>query len=368
MECADRQQLLPVILTDMSHALPRPRANHPFLRRGSHTLQIGLDRQSAAVLDGMSDAAIRALVRLDGTVSRGELVTTIPEFEDILNALERLGLIEDAEPHDSPLSRVRSDRLAHERHVLACIHGSGSAADEILAGRARRVVGIRGHDRAAAHIAVGLASAGVGTVGLLGPDHVTSLGDITPVGPFEPDVSWVEQLSEAVRRQGAHATLLESQPPDLVVIAASADVQPAWTDPELAHDLMSDDIPHYPIAVSGGSARIGPMIIPGLTPCLDCLDLRERDRDRAWPALVDQVRLRHHRTRAQDGAVAALGAAIAVREILTFLDDRSERPKAGNTFEYKEFHDSELTPTSVSVIRHPLCGCGWGQLPRTMES
>lgn len=324
-------------------------------------MQIGLDRQSAAVLNGMSDAAIRALVRLDGSVSRGELINAIPELENILNALERLGLIEDS-PSSGTLSRTRSDRLAQERQALAAAHGSGWAADEILARRSQRVIGVRGHDRVAAHIAVGLASAGVGTVGVVGPDRITTISDITPVGPFEPDVSWVEHVAEAVRRQGAHATLIGSQRPDVVVIAQSADVQPPWTDPELAHDLISDDIAHYPIAVSGSAAKIGPMIIPGRTPCLDCLDLRESDQDGAWPALVDQIRLRHHHTRAQDGALAAASAAMAVREILSFLDNPEPYLNGTNTFSYNELQDSDLIPTPITVVPHPLCGCGWGHL------
>jgi len=359
---ADHKQLLPVILIDMSHALPRPRANHPFLRRGSKTLQIGLDRQSAAVLNGMSDDAIRALVRLDGSVSRGELINAIPELESILDALERLGLIEDSPSSNTPLSRLRSDRLAHERQALAATHGSGWTADEILARRSQRVVGVRGHDRVAAHIAVGLASAGVGTVGVIGPDRITTISDITTVGPFEPDVSWVEHVAEAVRRQGAHATLVGSQRPDVVVIAQSADVQPPWTDPELAHDLIADDIAHYPIAVSGSAAKIGPMIIPGHTACLDCIDLRESDRDGAWPALVDQIRLRHHHTRAQDGALAAASAAMAVREILSFLDNPKPYLNGSNAISYTEFQDFDLIPTPVAVVPHPLCGCGWGHL------
>lgn len=352
----------------MSHALPRPRANHPFLRRGSHTLQIGLDRTTAASLHGMSDEAIRALVRLDGSVPRGQLLTALPELEEILAALDRLGLLEDASLPDSPLPRMRRERLEHERHVLAMAHGSGGAADEVLARRTRSAVGVRGHDRAAAHIAVGLASAGVGTVGILGPDRITSMSDITSVGPFEPEVSWVEQISEAVRRQGAHCTLVDSQRVDLIVIAQAGDVQPPWTDPELAHDLIADDIAHYPVAISGDQGRIGPLIIPGRTACLDCLDLRESDRDRAWPALVDQVRLRHHHTRAQDSALTALSSAAAVRAILNFLDTSSDRRNSPESNGYNEFRVSDQSATFVPVAPHPLCGCGWEQLPGTIEA
>ena len=342
----------------MSHVLPRPRANHPFLRRGTHTLQVGLDRRTAAELTGMTDAAIRALVRLDGSLPRGQLVSALPELEEVLVALERLGLIEDSPRPDSPLSRMRRERFEHDRQVLATELRSGAAADDVLAQRTRRVVAIRGLDKAAAQVAVGLANAGIGTVAVLGHDRLVSMCDVTPVGPFEPNVSWIEQVSEAVRRQGAHSSLVDSQHVDLVVISQSADVQPPWTDPELAHDLIADDVPHYPVAVSGSFSRIGPVIIAGQTPCLDCRDLRETDRDRAWPALVDQVRLRHPNSRAQDSALATLSSAVAVREIVAFLDHPDEAQIAEKVHGYNEFRTADLVPTFVPLARHPLCGCG----------
>jgi hypothetical protein len=351
----------------MSHALPRPRANHPFLRRNAHTLQIGLQRQTAVSLDGVSDDIIRALVRLDGSVPRGQLTSALPELDEVLNTLERLGLIEDSLTNESSLSHLRRQRLEHEHNVLSVAHGSARTAEEILVRRANAVVGIRGSDRAAAHMAVGLACAGIGTVAILGPDHLVSTAEITPVGPFEPEFSWVEQISEAVRRQGSHASLALSQRLDVVVICHAADVQPPWTDPELADDLMADDIPHYPVAVSGLNGRIGPLVIPGRTACLGCIDRSETDRDRAWPALIDQVRTRHHQTRAQDSSITSLCTAAAVQEILIHLDQREKplNPPEGNG--YRLFRDFDPIPTLVPVAPHPLCGCGWGHLPHTME-
>ena len=352
----------------MSHALPRPRANHPFLRRNADTLQIGLQRQTAVTLDGFSEDVVRALVRLDGSVPRGQLTSALPELGEVLNSLERLGLVEDSLTADSSVSHLRRQRLEHEHHVLSVTYGSTRSAEVILSRRAEAVVGIRGSDRVAAHVAVGLACAGVGTVAILGPDHLVSLGEITPVGPFEPEFSWVEQISEAVRRQGSHASAARSQQFDLVVICHAADVQPPWTDPELADDLIADDIPHYPIAVSGLSGRIGPLVIPGRSACLGCIDRSEIDRDRAWPALIDQVRLRHHQTRAQDSCVTAVCAAAAVQEILGYLDQGENHPDSPETNGYKLFRDFDPTPTLVPVAPHPLCGCGWGHLPHTMES
>ena len=44
------------------------------------------------------------------------------------------------------------------------------------------------------------------------------------------------------------------------------------------------DIPHLPVVFSDSGVQIGPLIEPGITPCLYCLDRYRRDADPAWPA------------------------------------------------------------------------------------
>lgn len=53
--------------------------------------------------------------------------------------------------------------------------------------------------------------------------------------------------------------------------------------------LLASDQPHLPIAFDAGGATIGPLVIPGKTPCLSCRDSHERERDAAWPRLMSQL-------------------------------------------------------------------------------
>ena len=48
-------------------------------------------------------------------------------------------------------------------------------------------------------------------------------------------------------------------------------------------------ITHLPVVLDEDRVRIGPLVIPGVTPCLTCLDLNRTDWDRAWPALLPQL-------------------------------------------------------------------------------
>ncbi|HET7899843.1 MAG TPA: TOMM precursor leader peptide-binding protein [Candidatus Nanopelagicales bacterium] len=339
----------------MSRHLPRARSGRPLLRRGPDRVQAGLDPRTALVVDGLSAIASAALLRLDGTVGRHDVLAAAPELAPVLAALEVHGVLDD-EGHGT-LASWRRERYAADLAALALVTGSTQAAERVLVRRTRSAVVVRGTDRAAAHVAVGLAAAGVGTVALEGPDRAALACDVAPVSPWEPGASWRDQVTETVRRLGAHPVRVGIRPPALVVVCAAADADLPWTDPELCDDLLADGVVHLPVAVAGAAARVGPMVVPGLTPCLWCLDLRHRDADSAWPALADQLRLRHPRAQAGDGVVATHAAALAVAEALRVIDGSGEPATYAAQLALEA--PSAVVET-VPVVRHPVCGCGWG--------
>jgi hypothetical protein len=52
---------------------------------------------------------------------------------------------------------------------------------------------------------------------------------------------------------------------------------------------LRDDLPHLPVAFERQAAVIGPLVLPGRTPCLSCRDAHEQQRDPAWPMLHAQL-------------------------------------------------------------------------------
>lgn len=52
---------------------------------------------------------------------------------------------------------------------------------------------------------------------------------------------------------------------------------------------LRDDVTHLPIAFEVGGTTIGPLVVPGHTPCLSCRDGHEGERDPAWPTLHAQL-------------------------------------------------------------------------------
>ena len=348
----------------MSHHLPRTRAARPALRRGADRVQFGLDPARAITVEGLTDLASAALMRLDGTTSRADAVRLCPELGSVLDALAARGALDDETPAPT-LSDHRRRRHAPDIAALALTRESTRDAERAFARRQRSLVAVRGNDRTAALVAVGLAAAGIGTVALEGPDRTTALADLTPVGPYEPDVSWRDAVAESVRRQGAHPVALSARVrrPTVTLVCAAADVDLPWCDPELTDDLLADDVVHLPVAVAAETALVGPLVVPGVTACLWCLDRRSCDRDAAWPALADQLRLRHAVTLAQGMATASAAAAVAVAQVLAVVDGGA--PPVTSTAQVAlraPDHLAEVLP----VTRHPVCGCGWGDSTRTI--
>jgi hypothetical protein len=352
----------------MSRHLPRPRPGLPLLRRGRGTIQIGVDPETAVVVDRLSDDAATALLRLDGVTGRHDVLAGAPELGGVLDRLHELGLLDDDPGPGSTLSRVRRDRQRPDLASAAIAHRSAPEAVSVLARRARTTVALRGSDTTATHLALGLAAAGIGTVALEGPDHEVALDDLTALGPWETGPSWREAVSEALRRQGTHPTAGRRRRtrPALVVISSAADGDLPWTDPELADDLLADDVPHLAVAAAGASARVGPLVLPGRTACLWCADRRATELDPAWPALTDQLRLHHPRARAVSTPLTALCAAYAVSEVLAVVDRERALRDPATLDAQLELRVADPLPRVLATPPHPLCGCGWGRPADTM--
>lgn len=75
---------------------------------------------------------------------------------------------------------------------------------------------------------------------------------------------------------------------------------------------LRDDVAHLPIAFEVGGTTVGPLVVPGCTPCLSCRDGHERERDPAWPMLHAQLvgAASGHITAARTAEAAALAARI----------------------------------------------------------
>ncbi|MDR6691234.1 hypothetical protein J2X55_002146 [Microbacterium sp. 1154] len=93
-------------------------------------------------------------------------------------------------------------------------------------------------------------------------------------------------------------------------------------DPRRAGALVRDDVTHLPLVLDGSSARIGPVIAPGRTACLACLDADQRRDDPDWATVAAQL---VGRARPDVDVALAAEAGRAARFLLTAPIEQTTR-------------------------------------------
>lgn len=345
-------------------------------------LQLGVDARHAVVLDGLTAADELLLADLDGRHERQEvLARAVARGHGAERGEALLALLEDAgalEPDVRRPGAAPPAHLAADAAALSLLHPDGDGWD-VLARRRRTRVVVLGTSRVALAVATGLQEAAVGLVELVDDDDaagaVVGPHDVAPDGHRVQDVgrrrarSAADALERASHQRGWQAPEDPSRPgisgraaagPDLVVLASSRTPAPSAYEP-----LLRDDVPHLAVAVGERSAVVGPLVLPGRSACLRCLDLHRTDRDPQWPAVAAQLCAPGPHAAPEPLALARLAAALAVPQVLTYLDSSLEvgadGPAAVDTTWEIDLGDG--LPSARTWGRHPRCGCAWPSVP-----
>jgi len=115
------------------------------------------------------------------------------------------------------------------------------------------------------------------------------------------------------------------------------------------------------VSVRDATVVVGPLVRPGTTPCLNCLDLHRVDRDPGWRLVAAQLADTLD-TGPIERTTLLAAAAFAAREVLTQLEGGSPQT-LGATVEIATPGDTirrQWTP-------HPTCGCLRRQRTRRTE-
>ena len=119
---------------------------------------------------------------------------------------------------------------------------------------------------------------------------------------------------------------------------------------------------HLAVSVRDGTVVVGPLVRPGASPCLNCLDLHRSDRDPDWGAIAAQLHTSPELPEAVTAATVLAGAAFAAEEVLTHID--GGRPSTlGATVEISAPGRS----TRRQWSQHPACGCRRRGRSRSLE-
>lgn len=170
----------------------------------------------------------------------------------------------------------------------------------------------------------------------------------------------VEQLRSALTREGVGTVHPRpggtSGGTDLAVLVAQSVVPE-----EHGRSWQQAGTAHLPVALHDGGLTLGPLVRPGHTPCLRCLDLHRSDRDRAWPTIVTQLPSApadRGPTVHRPGPFAATAAALVSLLVLTLLDALPiPPPRTGQSWQV----DLPWPEVSTRVwAMHPRCSCVTG--------
>jgi hypothetical protein len=135
---------------------------------------------------------------------------------------------------------------------------------------------------------------------------------------------------------------------------------------DLTDPLMREAVPHLVVRLREGRAVLGPFVLPGLTPCLRCLDSHLADDDPSWPLLVEQYSSASRRDRADgvpepvDATLAAFAVAWAGRELAAYAEGGTP-VTLGRTLSLGARGEETA---SRDWGHHPRCGCSWSGTSR----
>jgi hypothetical protein len=329
------------------------------LWRDSETLQLGRPPGRGVVLTGIDPDVRGVLAMLDGSRDRAGLLAAadaagcVPaRTEKVLALLDGAGVLDDAAADRASLTalpRTERDRLSPDVGSLRLVRGAD--ADAVMRRRRAARVVVEGAGRVGAPVAALLAAAGVGAVlvvddGLTRPEDCGIGGlPLSAVGRPRRDAAL-----DIVRAATAHRPAPRDSPvalPDLVVVTPPSDA-PIPDPPGL--------LPHLLAEVRGEVGVVGPLVVPGVSPCVRCLDLTRTDRDPGWPAMAVQLATNRRPAAPCDGVLAVAVAAQTVMQALGFLDADALPSAAGGTLELT-VPDWRWRRRSWQL--HPDCDCSW---------
>lgn len=196
-----------------------------------------------------------------------------------------------------------------------------------------------------------LSAAGVLHTDRRPPEHRSAAIRIHGRGPLS------DLLAGALRCSGSRIATSRlrhaSATADLVVLSDFL-----VADPRVVRELQAARVPHLPVRIRDGIGLIGPLVLPGVTACLNCCDLHRGDRDAAWPAIAAQLQ---GAVGAADRATVLATAAVALDQVGRVIDavrghQRGDEPPPTLNATL-EFDVGTRSTVVRRWTRHPRCGC-----------
>jgi bacteriocin biosynthesis cyclodehydratase domain-containing protein len=270
---------------------PALRAGLALLWRDRDTIQIGVDPRRAAAFTGVRRAVVMFEL-LDGSRDRAQVIAEAAKLgvpgataEKLLTLLAAAGALVDYPAWSLDAVPRELRRLLGPELAAASLAGlDGDGGGQLLARRSATRVVVCGTGRLPAAIAEVLTSAGV----------AAACGPLTGADARPPG-------HEQARRADL-VVLVGAHPPEPVIL------------------LRRSGVPHLAVSAAEAIGVVGPLVRPGVTGCLRCVELTRSDRDPSWPLVLAQLSARRPDPAACDAVLTLAATAQAAAQVLHFID------------------------------------------------
>jgi len=128
------------------------------------------------------------------------------------------------------------------------------------------------------------------------------------------------------------------------------------TLPDLIDALMRDGVPHLAVGAGEAIGVVGPLVQPGRSACLRCIDLSKAAGDPQWPKICAQATFTRAQPQACDTVLAAMTATLASAQALTLIDRAGTAPVTVNGTLEVVLPDWQWRRRTW--LPHPACACG----------
>ena len=257
------------------------------------------------------------------------------------------------------------NRIAPELEQSTWIDGVTDGGVSVLSARQNYLVEISGSNRVATLLYTLLLTSGFTQVRFAARGRTSAIDDLdigvdgmtsSNIGfSFTKNREDLRRDYSLFRLDKSANYLDEASTPDLVI--ACGDIDPEKLALWMSYGQAFMHIPHP----RAGRAEIGPLVIPGKTPCLRCAELAECDQSGVLShrTLTTYEKLEYPQIAAH--AIAALAAS----QIVTYCDaislSEGEDLKGAQACGKITIIDYQVLaqPQVVAITRHPLCGCAF---------
>ncbi|NLU72053.1 ThiF family adenylyltransferase [Streptomyces sp. HNM0575] len=360
----------------------------PALRRAwrdRQTVQYGVAPAHAVLLGPVDDTTAAFMESMDGTRSMvqlreeaGRLGLAGGTAEQLVERLGSAGILDDATADREASSQV-GGRLRPDLASLSVVHPRPGDGLRRLTARREAGVQVRGAGRVGALVATTLSAAGVGEVAVVDGGKVEPW-DTSPGGLAPDDCG--ERRDVAARRAVSRArpwssrrrppSRCRSRPrPGLVILVPRDGLDAYAPDPGVAEGFMGARTPHLYGGVVESTGFVGPLVMPGCSPCAGCILRGRAEREPSWPLVVGQWRMSARRRSgvpACDTALATVVAGAIASYALAFLDGDGACA-SGYRMRFALPH---LIGGTEQFTAHPECPCGaasvTGDLPPSADA